>query len=124
MIFLETKIESMYFYKDKNEFLQDLRSSISLDLIKKCRKILEKNENVRFELFDIEEIEDDHVKKGDDMKKFIYKTRLKFFNIKEVEKLLNNKDLKFVYKEIGRSHFHMTQRVYEIKDKMFTIGEK
>ena len=118
MIFLEIKIESMLFYNNAKEFRDDLKSYVDLDLVEKCRKKLEDNENIRFvHAFLVKEIENEKI---DEMKKFFYISTFKFFNKEELDRVVNDEDFKSVYGDLKKTHFHKSQRIYEVKDKMFT----
>lgn len=115
MIYLETIIESTFWYKSGKEFRKDLESTVEMNKIIPFRGSIPGKNKERFW------IEKD---KDDDMKKFRYKSTYKFKDRKDVEEYLNSDVMKEQKKILQKSHFSISQRVYEIKDKMFTIGEE
>jgi hypothetical protein len=115
MIYIETIIESTFWYPSAKEFRQDLESTVEMNRIIPLRNAMPGKNKKRFW------IEKD---KDDDMKKCYYKSTYAFKNREEAEEYLSSDVMKDQKKILQKSHFSISQRVYEIKDKMFTIGEE
>ena len=118
MIYVETKIESMLFYETEEEFMKDLVSNIDIKLVKEYRKQLESNDNVRMDYVGIEENKEEEI---DGMKKFYYKSIIRYFKKSEIDKVLDDEVIKKLYKSLKPTHFHLSRRIYEIKDKMLSL---